>query len=626
MKKLIITNTFVFIILMIFILSFQCIFSNDNVLIGVFGATALLMLLQTDLSFEPIKNTIMMIILFFAIGLGAYIASDHLFLAIPINFIIVFFIYYKFGYITKAPLFLPFIFLYLFLAPFQITPQQLPLRLISLIVVGIMVMLPQFFINKNKIKKTTEKILPNYVNLLIKKIEILTDAKFEENIEEINRESNKLLDQLKTIIYDKKKSKFYISKESKTSLNLVVALENLNFFIDNVKKDELILLKEKLILLKNNIIKYDKNSLTNLKLKDSNSSKFNIQLKIKIEFAIKSLIEFKEEKSTYSFCFNRKSRENDAYTLTKFKFNPIRLSYSFRMAILITITFFIMEYFHLTQGRWIVYAVLSLTQPYYEKTLTRAKQRFLSTVIATIIISILYSIFTTQISRGIILLFAGYLMSYFRSSYKTSMILITITAIGMALMPSESLTIVGNYGHVNVIIISLLRIGYILIGTVIALLVNKFLFFYNVPKANNKLEETSNNMLKDLFNNLEKIILYNNLDNYVNNSYLLVSSFQKTKIENLQYLNINTNNKELLDIAKNNIALSNSIYFFTNFIKQNKLTNEEQQNLIQFLNNFKNNPKNLKNNLENKNVSDNIKALSYLLLEIYDNAKVSQVI
>lgn len=378
MKKLIITNTFVFIILMIFILSFQCIFSNDNVLIGVFGATALLMLLQTDLSFEPIKNTIMMIILFFAIGLGAYIASDHLFLAIPINFIIVFFIYYKFGYITKAPLFLPFIFLYLFLAPFQITPQQLPLRLISLIVVGIMVMLPQFFINKNKIKKTTEKILPNYVNLLIKKIEILTDAKFEENIEEINRESNKLLDQLKTIIYDKKKSKFYISKESKTSLNLVVALENLNFFIDNVKKDELILLKEKLILLKDNIIKYDKNSLTNLKLKDSNSSKFNIQL--------------------------------------------------------------------------------------------------------------------------------------------------------------------------------------------------------------------------------------------------------KTKIENLQYLNINTNNKELLDIAKNNIALSNSIYFFTNFIKQNKLTNEEQQNLIQFLNNFKNNPKNLKNNLENKNVSDNIKALSYLLLEIYDNAKVSQVI
>ena len=68
------------------------------------------------------------------------------------------------------------------------------------------------------------------------------------------------------------------------------------------------------------------------------------------------------------------------------------------------------------------------------------------------------------------------------------------------------------------------------------------------------------------------------------------------------------------------------LYFFTNFIKQNKLTNEEQQNLIQFLNNFKNNPKNLKNNLENKNVSDNIKALSYLLLEIYDNAKVSQVI
>lgn len=354
---------------MIFILIFQAIFSSDNVLIGVFGATALLMLLQTDLSFEPVKNTIMMILLFLAIGLGAYIASSHVFLAIPINFIIVFFIYYKFGYITKAPLFLPFIFLYLFLAPFQITPEELPLRLVSLVCIGILVMLPQFFINKNRIKKSTEKLLPNYIDLLIKKIELIKNNEDKENIKEINGKSAQLLNNLKAMIYDKKKSKFYLAKDGKASLNLVISLENLNFFIDNLKKEEAIFLQEQLILLKDNIIKYNKDSLINLKLKDNNlSERFNIQLKTKIEFAVRSLIEFKEEKSTYSFSSSMKSRENDTHTLAKFRFNPIKLSYSFRMALLVTLTFFIMEYFHLTQGRWIVYAVLSLTQPYYEKT------------------------------------------------------------------------------------------------------------------------------------------------------------------------------------------------------------------------------------------------------------------
>lgn len=469
-------------------------------------------------------------------------------------------------------------------------------------------------------------MLPNYIDLLIKKIEILSNDEGKGGIKEINEKSTELLNKLKIIICDKKKSKFYLSHDSKTSLNLVVSLENISFFIDTLKKKEAIYLKNQLILLKDNIKKYNKDSLTTLKFKDNNlSEKFNIQLRTKIEFAIRSLTEFKEEKSNYSFSLGRKSRENDAYTLTKFKINPIKLSYSFRMAVLITLTFFIMEYFHLTQGRWIIYAVLSLTQPYYEKTLSKSKERFLATIIATVIISILYSIFNTPISRGIILLLAGYLMSYFKSNYKVYMIFVTMTAVGMALMPSDPSTIIGNYGHITVIIACLLRITYVLIGTLIALLVNRFLFFYNISKANNKLEETSYNILKDLFNSLEKIIVNDNLDNFINNSYLLVSSFQKTKLENLQYVTANIQNDELLDISEKDIRLSNSIYSFTNIIKQNKLTQAEQNYLIQLLNNFKDKPDSMKKELENKFTSHDIKALLYLLLEINDSAKVLQL-
>lgn len=173
MKKKIISNTLFFIVMMAFLLLFKSIFTENNMLIGVMSFTALLMFLSSDLTAEPLKNTVTLVLFFVCIGVGSFITARNIYLAVPINFIIIFCIIKKFGYIFKAPLYLPFVFMYLFLISEPIPVKDLPLRLISLVTGALLIMIAQFIVNKNKIKKVSDKTFSEYVNLLIKKYIVL---------------------------------------------------------------------------------------------------------------------------------------------------------------------------------------------------------------------------------------------------------------------------------------------------------------------------------------------------------------------------------------------------------------------------------------------------------------------
>ena len=67
---------------------------------------ALFMLLSRDFTSEPLKNTFKLIAINLLIGIGAYIALQNMWLAIPINFIIVFLFTYMFTYNLSKVLFL----------------------------------------------------------------------------------------------------------------------------------------------------------------------------------------------------------------------------------------------------------------------------------------------------------------------------------------------------------------------------------------------------------------------------------------------------------------------------------------------------------------------------------------
>lgn len=549
MKKLIIGKTLMFIMIMTYIFSFKFIFGNENILIAVMSITGLLMFMEKDLTGEPIRNTLVLILFYIIIGIGTFIVSMNIWVAIPVNFIIIFIISYTFGYILKRPVYIPFSFLYLFLVAYPVSIDQMPLRIIALIVGASSIMLPQLIINKNKVKISSEKIFKSLFNTLLQKIDLIKE---NNSVDEVNIKINNMLNKLKDIIYDKNEKKFYISEEGRISLDVLVSIEKLNILMERYKKDKeneiLDEIKNFIEMLKNRdnkeiILSY----INELEIKYCNTTDKNI-IEILTSIAIISLIiKNINKKSKIEFKNIKRNFKNDIYGLKTIKFNSMRLTYSLRIAIEVVIACFIMEYFHLDQGRWIMYTVLSLTNPLLEITKSKAKDRIIATIIGAIFISITFVIFRSTLIRSLIIIGAGYANMYCET-YRQKIITVTISAIGSACLVGGY--VVGdNLIKTTPITLSIERVVFIIIGAIIAIFINTFLFKYDVKKANKFLVKTSNSLVKDLIQNLDVVLEKYNATDYINNIYLLNSQIEQTMKMN-EMLNLNKNEYEYEEYDK----------------------------------------------------------------------------
>ncbi|WP_055071226.1 FUSC family protein [Clostridium massiliamazoniense] len=543
MKKLIICKTLMFIVIMTYIFGFKFIFGNENILIAVMSITGLLMFMGQDLTGEPLKNTLVLILFYVMIGMGTFIASRNIWVAIPVNFIIIFVISYTFGHVLKGPMYIPFSFLYLFLVAYPVSIDQMPLRIVALIVGASSIMLPQFIINKNKVGISSKKIFESLFDTLLQKIDLIKES---NSVDEVNIKINSMLKKLKNIIYDKKEKRFYISEEGRVSLDVLVSIEKLSILIEGYKDDK-----------KNEILDEIKKFIEILKSKDNKETIISYMNELEVKYCdvtdknaieiltsmtiISLIIKNSNKNIKEEFKNIKRNLKNDVYGLKNIKFDSIRLTYSLCITVEVVIACFIMEYFHLDQGRWIMYTVLSLTSPLLEITKSKAKDRIIATIIGAIFISVTFVIFRSTLIRSLIIMGAGYANMYCET-YRQKIITVTISAIGAASLVGGY--VVGdNLIKATPIILSVERVIFILIGAIIAIFINTFLFEYDVKKANKYLAKISEALVEDLVQNLDIILEKHNTTDYMNNIYLLNSQIEQT-IKMNEGLNFNKNEDE----------------------------------------------------------------------------------
>ncbi|MDW0110634.1 FUSC family protein [Sporosarcina aquimarina] len=164
----------------------------------------------------------------------------------------------------------------------------------------------------------------------------------------------------------------------------------------------------------------------------------------------------------------------------------LKMSYAVHMATGIAISGFLMDFFNLAEGRWMMFTVLSVIIPFYEQSHKKMRDRIFATIVGAILVGVTFSIFHTSAVRTGLLLFAGYLMSFVKV-YRYSTILVTFSAIGsVALITGETQ------------FLTVERLLMVLAGVCIALLVNKFVFPYKLTDANVHLKEMSNDVLAEM--------------------------------------------------------------------------------------------------------------------------------
>ena len=324
---------------------------------------------------------------------------------------------------------------------------------------------------------------------------------------------NQSVDAFRTMIYDKREHNYYLTEEGRLKLNLSVALENLHSMIhdcdlntidNDILKTLEILIKEVKLVLSNSsddepdvyicmeeLFKVCEqkniNDLLNLQLLDSmlllsdtiKSLKSLDQKHYNIVDKSHKISEFFSDDDIKSLFVDRKS---------------LRFCYAMRVAICITVGSFIMQYFNLSEGRWLLFTLLSLITPLYEVSESKIKDRIFATIVGSIIVFVLFSIFKDPTSRMLIVLLSGYFNGY-ANEYKYATIFVTISAIGAAALVE------------NVQVLTINRILFVFIGAIIAIFANRYIFPYRLKDSMTQLKNmyhgTIKNMLKELVNLIE---------------------------------------------------------------------------------------------------------------------------
>ena len=582
-KKTIINNTITFAIVMFFVITFKSIFGEENTLIGVTTITATLMFLERDFTGSPLKNTLKFIGINLLIGMGtSLIVASNMWLGLIINFIVVFIFSYIFTYNLRQPLYVPFGLQYLFLLTTPVPTDRLDIRLLALIFGALIIMLVQLLFNKNKLATSGNKILVDVCESIENKVCCIKGK--SNNYDSINN-INSSIDEFRTIVYDKGESNYYLTKEAKIKLNISVALEGISriLYSDNNKLINLMILDtlEELVKVAKEVISINSKENKTIQLNSYNIKKLlnycqeheindllNLQLlegMICLDDTLEELTKLDIKQYNVVDKIGDKpeifSKKNIKSFLTDT--DSPKYCYGMRMAITMTIGLFLMEYFKLPEGRWILFTILSLTTPLYETSKHKIRYRIGSTLVGSVIIIILFSIFKTENIRLLIVMLAGYLQGYV-NEYKYKIIFVTVSAIGAA-------AIVGNIQELTIE-----RILMVAIGTIIAIIANKYLFSYNLEKSNEQLRKIYDASIKKMFKELRSLVEGKNNPEFIKHLFVTTSIIESKARMNKQI----DKNQNYNNIVNERRYLASNIYELYMWIYRESINSNDIDKII----------------------------------------------
>lgn len=582
-KKTIINNTITFAIVMFFVITFKSIFGEENTLIGVTTITATLMFLERDFTGSPLKNTLKFIGINLLIGIGtSLIVASNMWLGLIINFIVVFIFSYIFTYNLRQPLYIPFGLQYLFLLTTPVPTDRLDIRLLALIFGALIIMLVQLLFNKNKLATSGNKILVDVCESIENKVCCIKGK--SNNYDSINN-INSSIDEFRTIVYDKGESNYYLTKEAKIKLNISVALEGISriLYSDNNKLINLMILDtlEELVKVAKEAISINSKENKTIQLNSYNIKKLlnycqeheiNDLLNLQLLESMICLDDTLEELTKLDIkqynVVNKIGDKSEIFSKKNIKSfltetDSPKYCYGMRMAITMTIGLFFMEYFKLPEGRWILFTILSLTTPLYETSKHKIRYRIGSTLVGSVIIIILFSIFKTENIRLLIVMLAGYLQGYV-NEYKYKIIFVTVSAIGAAV-------IVGNIQELTIE-----RILMVAIGTIIAIIANKYLFPYNLEKSNEQLRKIYDASIKKMFKELRSLVEGKNNPEFIKHLFVTISIIESKARMNKQI----DKNQNYNNIVNERRYLASNIYELYMWIYRESINSNDIDKII----------------------------------------------
>ncbi|MDK0571564.1 FUSC family protein [Clostridium perfringens] len=536
---------------------YKTIFGVENTIIGLIIAMASYAFLRLDLTSYPIYKSMIFLILNLFLAISAYISAINPFVGLIINFLILFTV--SFIYTTEFKNVISYIFLllYVYMWEYPISLDELPRRLVAMgvgvfIIIGIHILF-----NRRNFKKNSNNIIIRSIRNIQKEIcHIINESyKEKENIY-IDSELRKLL----VLIERRNNNKFIGNNKDDIYFNIVLILERINSIINKVGK---VNNKSKSVIDYLNRLNHDLENITLFlerkveyidEQKDDLSKGFTINNWTKKEYAFleecTELIRLLEKNINNLYEYNRKKsrkRIKVKFNLkellignSSLKVKHLRVAYSLKLAIAVSVIMFIVDLFKIPQGRWIVTSVYVVIQPYEEETLTKAIKRFKGTIIGVIIYISIFTFFPHIIPLELLLLILMFFY-FFQKDYDKKVVCTALMTLSLGLSRS-------TVGY-----LAFYRFLFVIIGIVIALGINKLIFPQSIKNSIYDLKERYLELTSKLLCEL-KSILYEEKYNENTVKLLLDCNLIESKLMENKLIAENLELKDLVD--KQSIILS----------------------------------------------------------------------
>ncbi|MDH5092778.1 FUSC family protein [Clostridium perfringens] len=536
---------------------YKTIFGVENTIIGLIIAMASYAFLRIDLTSYPIYKSMIFLILNLFLAISAYISAINPFVGLIINFLILFTV--SFIYTTEFKNVISYIFLllYVYMWEYPISLDELPRRLVAMgvgvfIIIGIHILF-----NRRNFKKNSNSIIIRSIRNIQKEIcHIINEIYREKENIYIDSELRKLL----ILIEGRNNNKFIENHKDDIYFNIVLILERINSIINKVGK---INNKSKDVIDYLNSLNHDLENITlflERKVECINEEKDDLNKSSMInnftdkEYAFlgecTELIRLLEKNINNLYEYNRKKsrkRIKVKFNLkellignSSLKMKHLRVAYSLKLAIAVSLIMFIVDLFKIPQGRWIVTSVYVVIQPYEEETLTKAIKRFKGTIIGVIIYISIFTFFPHIIPLELLLLILMFLY-FVQKDYEKKVVCTALMTLSFGLSRS-------TVGY-----LAFYRFLFVIIGIVIALGINKLIFPQSIKNSIYDLKERYLELTSKLLYEL-KSILYEEKYNENTVKLLLDCNLIESKlIEN----KLIAENLELKDLVyKQSIILS----------------------------------------------------------------------
>ncbi|MGL5615915.1 MAG: FUSC family protein [Sarcina sp.] len=508
-KENIIKSIIVFAIIFLFMFLSGKILGEDNGIMGILIVLSTLMLLGKDLTGSPVKNFLKLSIIGILTVSFSYLVTLNIYLGLVINLVWVFIIMYVNVFNLKKPMYMSFLLTYLMLLIEKTTVVEILPRSIALIFAAIFVLLIQMLMRKKKLKGNRNPFFTKTIVALKTEIDLIVENKDIKGGEKDFKEAIKAWN---SDLIERRGNNFYFTASENRQSIMMANLEKLQKNILAVKKDyeKDSSYKEILQGLKGIIEKFEEETKGTGKVEEIKAEIIRYKEISKDKTDNYNVYSINETMEMILLIIKNKNFQLEDAEITKekpsllklikysFHKDSLRFTFAIRMSILIALCYFISVYLNLEYGKWMLFTIMSVCQPYDITTLKSGRDRIKGTILGAIVIFAIFAFIQNFAIRAGILGIGFYMFINSKSPIIKGM---GTTMFSLSIV---ELSVKAGFGAM---IITGDRVMYTIIGFIIAILGSKFIFHYDINKESkaliNRYYEIINLNVKNLLSEVD---------------------------------------------------------------------------------------------------------------------------